>query len=227
MQMKRMARGLLTAGAIGLVYALLMDTTTATDYGGMRLINLHLQAKQQNFLMVSGLLLLMGVILFATATLKTSKDDEAAERAQQQAAKEGRRQARTEATQAAGKRLHSSGEWLRRQFAYDRKGRRLLAGLFVGVSLGILSTKAGMPWWLVAGACMAYAFRAGEAARYSSHLLLLNGLVFVIYSGFESFPFLHRDDIGAFELSWYATLMCLPGLFSIGALLIDRRLRKT
>lgn len=65
--MKPLSLFLCAIGIIGIIFAILMDTSVAT-YGGDRIHNIGLISDQQNYVIVSGILLLVGVILFGFST---------------------------------------------------------------------------------------------------------------------------------------------------------------
>lgn len=66
--MKPLSLILCTIGIIGIFFALSMDTSVAT-YGGDRIHNIGLISDRQNYVIASGILLLVGVILFGFSTI--------------------------------------------------------------------------------------------------------------------------------------------------------------
>ena len=183
MHFRKMAMRLILAGVLGLIVGMFMDTTVATEYGNGRVYNMGLQARQQNILLLSGIVFLAGIILFATAKLKATKEDEQAEETAKEHARAARREAIDQATDMARESAGHAAGFMRQQFSKDfirhpfaindRPDRRLVTGLLVGLSLGLLGHLL-MPWWLPAIVCVAYAFLRGESRARQRHLLILH-----------------------------------------------------
>lgn len=82
MSIKTISKFLIFFGIGVIVIALNMDTSVSTGYG--RVQNIGLMSQQQNILIIGGLAFIAGVVLFATATLKQSPQEEAAEKLKRQ-----------------------------------------------------------------------------------------------------------------------------------------------
>src|SRR5687768_11825845 len=75
MNLKTVSWLLIWTGAVLLVYGFFMGTTVETVYG--EVVNLHLASRKQTLLIVGGVLLICGVLLYGFRKLKQTAEDEA------------------------------------------------------------------------------------------------------------------------------------------------------
>ena len=101
MHFRKMAMRLIAAGVIALLVGMFMDTTVATQYGDGRVYNIGLQARQQNILILGGVLFIAGIVMFSAAKVKATKEDEKAEEDAKERARAARKVAIEETTDKA------------------------------------------------------------------------------------------------------------------------------
>ncbi len=81
MSVRTISKLLIAFGVIMIVIALNMDTTVSNGYSD-RVYNIGLVSQQQNYLILGGLAFIGGIVLFATAKLKQTPEEELNEKAE-------------------------------------------------------------------------------------------------------------------------------------------------
>lgn len=177
MNLRTVSRLLIGGGAVLLAYGLFMDTTVETGYG--EVVNLHLASIQQSVLIVGGVLLICGVLLFGFRRLKQTAEDEDKEAAQRKIAAE-----------AAAQRVGDAQRWVEgrtegirariRAGLEDRRRVRLTVAVLVGLWVGGIAAFGiftQLPAVLVIGgtvaACSVYALWSRDARGGQKGLLYL------------------------------------------------------
>jgi predicted membrane channel-forming protein YqfA (hemolysin III family) len=177
MNLRTVSRLLIGGGAVLLAYGLFMDTTVQSGYG--RVVNLHLASTQQSALIVGGVLLICGVLLYGFRRLKQTAEDEDREAAQRKLAAE-----------AAAQRVGDAQRWVKvrtggflariRAGLEDRRKLRLTVAVLVGLWLGGIAALGifhEQPAALVVGssvaACALYALWSRDARGVQKWLLYL------------------------------------------------------
>ena len=71
MKLSNIAKLTIIFGIAVIIFAL----NTSVSLGGSNLVNIHLLNRQQNFLILGGIIFISGIILFATFKIKESKQE--------------------------------------------------------------------------------------------------------------------------------------------------------
>jgi len=186
MKMKSQGKYLIFIGTVIIVYSIFMDTSI--EYQGQLIHNLPLQAKQQNLLILGGILFIGGIILFSITTLKATTEEERLEIEKKsestRRSKEERRAYFEALMERAEKASTTANNNIKRGFSQEApKLRRYMAvGWFVGISLAIIgSTILGYAAWLILPFCIFYAANTPETGEPTAirHLLLTNSAVYL------------------------------------------------
>ncbi len=83
MSIRTTSRLMIAFGLVMLFVAIGMDTTVGSGYS--RVHNMGLISQQQNFLIIGGIIFIAGIVLFATAKLKQTPDEDLTEKAKSKA----------------------------------------------------------------------------------------------------------------------------------------------
>ena len=185
MKMRTVSRLLLGGGAGLLLYGLFMGTTVETAYG--EIVNLHLASIQQSALIVGGVLLICGVLLYGFRRLKQTAEDEAQEAAQRKLAAEAAAQRVGDARQWVKGR--TGGYFTRIRAGLEDRGRlRLTTAVPVGLWLGCIAAfgiftrrPADLVVVSTVAACVLYALWSRDARSGQKRLLYLCTAVTAIF----------------------------------------------
>jgi len=133
MNRKLYAKIVIAVGVLLMIYARHMDVTY------MGVVNLHKLSQQNTMMMFGGFIFLGGLILFAVARIKQTKEDEAEEKADSEEAAEARKKKAEEAIAKGTKTASSFVEKISSHFSapQDMRSARLATGLFVGLTLSL------------------------------------------------------------------------------------------